>query len=197
MRLTNERKVCAVVLTLALAALGVDRLFLGGGAPAAAAGAELLAPGAGNSDPAANLSAKPEQPRASTLIPVARQFVRLESHAGSTADGFSAPDQWRAAIELERARAEAARPAPSAVVKVEASSSDTWLKDKRLTAILRTSDRTLALINGRTYEVGDTLDGLVLTALDEKTGSAKFAEPSGENAVEIVIPRPDAAKPSR
>lgn len=203
-RLTTERKVCAGILSLAMAALAVDRLVLGGASgPASASAAELLAvEGVGvaaeNAGPETRLSLP-------TGEPVAKQLASLGS-VPALADAFAPPARWME--EIRRAAAEAQASRDSAGVGARVSDDPVvagFLQRHQLTAVLSEGgkpDRALVKVAAhdgqpertRLLRVGDVLDGFTLLHLEvskdkgRTTTSATFSDPGGSSeAVTLTI----------
>ncbi len=207
-RLTTERKVFAGVLGLAVVALGVDRLFLGGGA---------TGPAAANAEPTPVAAATPSAPvtapapgaglvaGAVTTIPVAKQLAALQSITRD-ADAFVPPSRWQQALD-EAAAAEAASHRGAAAKAAPAQVDEATIRFQRnqLTAILiedRAQGRIAkALIKvapdehraaaSRLYSIGDELDGYRLVRID--AASVEFEPVGGDKAgsnVTLGLPVP-------
>lgn len=206
MRLSNERKLFAGVLALALAALGVDRFILGGaGGPAAASAAEYEAPAAAvDASASADLASAPEsaRPRAAAAVsspafPVAKQFAALSTLAANQSDGFAPPARWREAMEQVRreaakAGAEAAHPAPT---PAQDDAAGRWASERKFTAIIRARDggTDAAVIDDRAVRVGEMHRGLTLVAISlgdgaADPGSATFEDSTGSVRVQLRLP---------
>jgi hypothetical protein len=180
-RLTTERKVCAGVLALAVVALGVDRLFLGGATGPASASAAPVDPVL--ADPAVPGDAAPRAPIMGSTVPVAKQLAALETVARDI-DGFAPPSRWQKALADAQA-AEAARGTAKPEVAEGTDPDVKRFMRHQLTAVLRSGSRPVgALIkvadetaghsSSRVVRVGEELDGFTMTDLDETT--AKFAD---------------------
>lgn len=196
MRLTNERKLCAGVMAMALSALAVDRLFFAGavGGPASAYAVE---PSGGESDSSAGDGAPPpdiitnrSRAGAGSPIPVARQFAVIQQHAANTLDGFSVPARWQEAIEREQRLTQVVKPMAEPVELVDAI-ADNWKSARKFTSIVRYGGVVKALVSGRPYIVGDVLDGFTLVEMSEADGRATFADLGREVTVVLELPRPD------
>lgn len=193
MRLTIERKVCGGVFAVAIIALGVDRLILGGaGGPASAGAAEVLTA----VEIAVNTPTKPAPGAAVMGVPVAKQLASL-AVAAELLDGFAAPDRWREA--MARAEAAAAVDAPASAAKPVEAADPAIAKffKHQLTAVLSEQGQpTKALVKAsfddarrsgsRLLAIGDDLDGFKLIHLG--TSSATFLDPAGKTPVELAIP---------
>ncbi|MFN7021806.1 MAG: hypothetical protein ACK4WH_10835 [Phycisphaerales bacterium] len=186
MRLTNERKIYAGVLSLAVAGLLADRMFFGA-TPASAYAVDH--------SPAAPASASPSesgrQPGAyEAPIPVARLFESLSQHADNAQDGFTVPAAWQQAIDAQRALAQPkARPADEDQGP-QSDPAESWARGRKLTSIVRFSSEFKAVVNGRALRLGDSLDGLTLVAIDETSGRAVFADEGRGLSVTLDLPRP-------
>lgn len=177
-----------LILSLAGGALAVDKLMLGGGAPAAAQAAEAQAADAATGDtpaPAAKTTgatagqraaagAGPAAATASLALCAKLDHLSLPAAEGSRAfsDAFRAPEGWFpvAAVPAAPVAAEAPRP------------------EMKLTMV---SGR-FARINDQLLAVGDTSkDGVTLVSVDTRLGVAEV-EVNGQREVLEVAPRGDA-----
>lgn len=198
MRLTTERKVCATVLSLAVVALGVDRLVLGGASgPAGAAAAIVAAASLAEPSP---VPPKPAARARATGEPVASRLKAIVPDAISR-DGFAPPSRWIQAIARadEAAREKAAEPpSPAQADPIEAR-----FKRHQLTAVLlERGVPTKALVKvllgetgksaSRLFEVGDELDGLRLSALDASI--ATFVDAERNVTVDLEMASQSATK---
>lgn len=194
MRLNKERKLYAGIFALALAALTVDRLFLGGGyGPASASAAQDLALPAPAEEPVAAQPVAPAKSGAS--VPVAKQIETLRAAAtGPRSDGFTLPARWIASLSQRSAPPATtdAEPAPHAAAPAPATptSNPEKLASRRITGVVNVRDkaRACALIEGRRVAIGQSLDGFILTDLSES--GATFTDPAG-NRLELRLPGPD------
>lgn len=186
MRLTNERKIYAGVLSLAVAGLLADRVFFG----TSPASAYAVEPSPAASAGVAASEAGRQTGGFEAPIPVARLFENLAPHADNSQDGFSVPAGWQQAIDTQRALAQPkARPAAEDQGP-KSDPGEAWAQGRRLTSIVRFSDEFKAVVNGRAMRLGDTLDGLTLVAVDEANGRAVFADEGRGVSVTLDLPRP-------
>jgi len=160
MELTKERKVYLAILATAGAVLAADQLLSTG--PRSADASERASepadtPPAAADDPVADQSPPASEPVGSENVLAdwnerarhALDAVRSDDGAPDAADALnppSRPDQ-------------AAQPADPA---------DGFARRHRLTAILVGEGRGVAMIDGRPVRVGESLDGLVLVALEDR-----------------------------
>lgn len=195
MRLTTERKVCAGVLLLAVAALAVDRLVLGGvSGPASASAAELLVSTAEHESAATSPA-----PRLVAAVgeTVAVQLAALPTK-DAMSDAFAPPEKWAAAIRKASADAASLRLASEIRPQTDAPADPIMAKFKsnhQLTTVVGERGRPdwalVRMVGGgeagptRPLRVGDELNGFKLIELTATT--ATFQEPMGERTVELTI----------
>ena len=197
MRLTNERKLCAGVLALALTALAADRLFFAGASPVSAYAVEQSGEFAVD-HPSEGVALGRDSGGLGAPVPVAAQFVVIASLAANTLDGFSLPSKWEQAIERERKLTQAKPAAAPEPVKQSDTLAADWISGRKLTSIVRYGGVAKAQISGRgvvrkgcSLGVGDQLDGFTLTDINEADGRATFTDPTGEVIAVLELPRPD------
>ncbi|MCC6322034.1 MAG: hypothetical protein IT438_11435 [Phycisphaerales bacterium] len=190
MRLTNERKMYAGVLSVAVLGLAADRLFFAGASPAAAYAVEPSSVAEAASKPETSASAERTPGGFAAPVPVARQFGVIASLALNDLDGFSVPPKWQEAIERQQALAQAKPTAPRAQ-DGEEPLADRWKRNKKLSSILRFGGEIKAVINGRDLRLGEAFDGLVLESVDEAAGTATLSDASGSVRVVLELPRPE------
>jgi hypothetical protein len=196
-RLTTERKVCAGVLSLAVIALGVDRLFLGGGITGPASASASVS-GSETSVAVAPENPRPSLTRAITTVPVAKQLAVLQT-AVRDADAFAPPARWQQAMADARAAEEART--PRAEAREQRDPRVARFQRHQLTAVLSEQGiPTKALIrvaegeSGRSYSklfaIGDELEGLRLMEMISKPQqtSATFVDGAGSLLIQLELP---------
>ncbi|MDY7106998.1 MAG: hypothetical protein SYC29_00015 [Planctomycetota bacterium] len=180
---SRERNVFIGILGLALAALSVDRVFLGSGAtgPAeASAAAEAYAvdasPDAADLEPVED--ADEPRPLTSVLADRINTFGRADAQPISELpDVFGTPTSWAGD---EASGETGARPT---------SPAQAFQADHRLTAVMLSQSNPGAVVDGAFLKIGQALDGFALTSVNER--SAVF-ERDGERA-ELALDPPSQA----
>ncbi len=181
---TKSQKIAAAVLGLAVVAFGVDRFVLGTGKPATAEPTEQVVvsrspalAGQAGKPPVSSAATTTATTLASRLAAFAER--RKFEHAGMS-DAFCPSDAWVASSV----------PAPAVEAKVEAdiapvalqapkvSPSELFLKRHTLTAVMKKHDGGMAIIDGKLYAQGQTVDGFKLSSvgLNEATFVGKNAK---------------------
>lgn len=161
MKLSKNNKLYAAVLGLGVLALGVDKLFLGGGpSEATAQTPEALSdkPGAPNLPGAA---AMPRTLSVATQLDSLSERAALPPAAADT-DAFGVPTALAAAVdaELERVKAEQLRQAHE-------KQAAELLASLRLTAVRIPREGTpQALINGNLLYLGDDVSGTAFRVIE-------------------------------
>lgn len=202
--MTNQGKIYGAVLALAASAFGVDRLWLGpdprGGAgpqSAAQAPAPPALPaersragtrggrGGGKEAPTAATSPPTRQkPLSARLLEVARA-ENLTADPGdgtvAVADAFKPSALWYPAPAAAPVAAQA-RPA------VPPERLEEFRTHHRLTAVMRSARGGLALIGGKVYAPGQTIDGFTLDSVGERSAILR----NGDATVELKIDPPGA-----
>lgn len=144
-----QQKVFSAILTLAAAGLVVDRVWLSdpvsGPAPAAAS-QDFAIPHASQAAPAP----------AAGPVASGDLAARLESLRSND----TSPDPFKPAIKPSEAPVAAATPEPPRF------DTTAFVAAHRLTGIMRAADGSIAVIGGRMYHLGDSLDGLVLSRIE-------------------------------
>lgn len=198
MRLNKERKLYAGIFALAVAALAIDRFFLGGGyGPASASAAQDLALPAPTEE--ASSSQTVQQVKPVNSVPVAAQIEALRSEKAGLSDGFALPARWVASLSQQHSApvqtAEVVGPQEAPEAAPQPTSNPEKLSSRRLTGIFNVRDKTraCALIEGRRIAIGQMLDGFTLTDLSE--AGATFTDSAG-NRLELRLPGPNN-QPSR
>ena len=161
MTLTKKQKWYLGVLAIALAVLAVDNLTGGEGpAESRAASAAPLQP------IKAPVAVQPSQdkttsPTTQPRVAMADQLDRMTSglELAATVDAFAIPQSWLAAEQA----------------KVDAQSENappTFAERHVLTAVV-TGARGMAIVNGKSVRIGQTIEGYRLLSVDTRT--ARFA----------------------
>jgi hypothetical protein len=176
---TKSQKISAAVLGLAVAAFGVDRWVLP--APADAAGAEdpsslVVSRPANSSEPRVAHNAAYPPARAAQAVTLASRLASLAeargfAFEGTTADAFQPSDAWLEAAELAKnggvaKPAAPAKPAAAPVRKPAVRKVDhaaLFRASHALTAVMKKQDGGMAIVDGKLYEVGQTVAGFKLT----------------------------------
>ena len=172
MKLTRERKIFLGLLGLGAIALAADRLFLGPAgasaavdeAPAAPVKAEAVAP-----DPA------PVRPEKRATGPSLAQRLRgatVRLDASSTKDAFKPSSAWGVT--------------PSKVPAAASEDAQTFQATHHITSILQAGDQAIVMIKGKTYRVGEVVDGYRVVEI--RTRSVVF-QGTGP-AFEVSLPEP-------
>lgn len=192
MELTRQQKILGAVLGLGLVAVVVDRALLGGGGsePAQAqAGASATDRTESPDNP--SLSPPPatavEAPRPGTpanppllhrmrALPEAQVYEQARS-----LDAFKPPADWLPPPPVIDAAA------PPLDTRVEA-----FTRHHRLTSVMTSAGAECAVIGGRTYKLGSSLDGFVLVAIDLR--SVTFRADDGVE-VTLSLPEPGSRSP--
>jgi hypothetical protein len=185
MALSKQRKAYVAILLVAAGFLTADRFILGTGAtvPATAAAEPLsLAKSVSNTTgaPAAQIAQQPGTPASSLPQSLATRLERLRDSAADALveaspqliDPFTSPP------------ALAAIPAmlPAEQAALVDNKAEEFSRMHRLTAVMRSAADSSAVIGGRIYRVGDSLDGLTLIEIDRR--SATFV---GENDLRVTL----------
>jgi hypothetical protein len=170
MALTKERKMILVVLGLAVGAFLVDRLVLDSGfsEPAQAQASEAVAisqaPILAGRTPAAEPVAPQADPAVAAQVALADRLAQLQDSKGFTLtkinDAFARPGGLAPPADLPNDR-----PEPSAA----ASAAETFQKTHRLMAVVASERGHMAIINGRTVRVGQSLDGFELLSVEQRS----------------------------
>lgn len=198
-RLTTERKVFAGVLALAVVALGVDRLFLGGALGGPASASAVPSPAPVEPEP---MSVLTPHAGAMTAIPVAKQLAALQSVTRGV-DAFVPPSRWQQAIAEASAAGAASRQATISAPESSAEQAAQHFQRHQLTAILieagragRTSARALIKVAlddkggtaSRLFSPGEELDGFRLVRIN--AASVEFAPIAGGTSATLSLPAP-------
>jgi hypothetical protein len=170
----RQRRVFAGVLAVAGAALVADRVFFGA-APLGVETAEATQEGG----PAKAAAATPAQ---SAAVPGVMLSQRLESFRdrATDADPFVSPLVTLAAVEP----ADIEEQSPTPVFDAAA-----WAGGRRLTAVLNGRSGSVAMIDGKVYRVGDTLDGLTLVRIESQVALFEGDGAAAELSVRATEPR--------
>lgn len=203
-RLTTERKVFAGVLALAVVALGVDRLFLGGGASGPAVAGAALVTDAAASAPTPDVAAHHAGPAVVTAVPVAKQLAALQSVARDV-DAFVPPARWQEVL----AKAAASEDAPHRPNAREATAptdkATLQFQQNQLTAILiegsaeaRTARALIKVAadgdrpsTSRLFSIGDELGGYRLVRIDAASVEFKPLDAAADGrSVTLSLPAP-------
>ncbi|MBL8999611.1 MAG: hypothetical protein JNK25_00575 [Phycisphaerae bacterium] len=164
---TIQRKVFGGILAVAGAALIADRTLTGNstiGPDTAAAAADTTPIKAAASAPSA-----PAAAQGPTLVD------RLESlrEQASDSDPFASPFVTEVVIA----------PAAPETPVTPAIDTTAWTAKHKLTAVLKGRNGAVAMIGGQVYRIGDQLDGLTLTSIENQT--ARFEGPG--TAAELSV----------
>lgn len=188
MKLSKNNKLYAAVLGLGVLALGVDKLFLGGGPSEATA----QTPGA--------LTDKPNTPGAAgaaSMAPTLSVATQLESlgeqmalpPAAADADAFGVPTALAEAVDAEigRLKAEEQR-------RAQEKQAAELLASLRLTAVRIPREGTpQALINGQLLKLGNDVPGTAFRVV-EITAEKAVLEGAEEGPRITLKLRPDTAQ---
>lgn len=183
--LTKHQRSLVIVLGLAGSALAADRFLLTGGGPRSANAESLLI----DRPAVASSGATQTQAKAGSLVNSSSTSIsvadRLETlrvvgpepeHASSQINGFSLPASWGEPFAVVH----------SAPTQVDRSAAPTL----RLTAVMtnRADQSLVAVINGKAYSKGETIDDLTITELSRD--GLVLMGPSN-NRVELRIQSPN------
>lgn len=179
MKLTREHKILLGVLGAGLLALGVDRFVLGGATEPQSAAAEDYAvtpePSTSHthdSTPAVTPTVQATAPTvapAAPTGPVIAQSLRdtRQRHAGlfnGSRDAFVLLPGWLSPPTNAKPTAQ-----PERLGEKVAS----FLQKNKLLALM---NNDIAIINDKTYRVGDTIDGASLVAIDRTSATLRIGE---------------------
>jgi hypothetical protein len=193
MRFSKQHKMYGVVLGLAAAALGADRLVFakpaGGATEAASAAVETARPA--RVATAAKAAAAPAAPAAANVADRHEIAARLDALARSSgldvnavADAFAPSAAWvkpvAAAAAPEVLAAEAMR-------AEELARSTRFAQDHRLTAVMGGDRQGVAVVDGRPLRPGQVLDGFTLVAVSAKTRDMKATFERGGRRVDLRL----------
>lgn len=162
MRLSKQHKIYAAVLGLAVSALAADQLMT---APADAEAAEVavaITP-APRSAQAVSTTTAPAATQAAPVADTETLAARLQEVAAAAAvdtqavsDAFMPSQQW----------AKTDNPVEQAP---EIALAKTFLRQHRLTAVMKSGDGGVAVIDGKPFKPGQTVDGFRLVAVGERS----------------------------
>jgi hypothetical protein len=176
----TKNQVYVLLIGAAAAAWCVDTFVLGGGAPAAAAGAGLPAKGATVPVTAVAPAVAAAGPAGMTL---AARMEHAVAGEGRLTDAFTPPAAW---LPQEEAVAGSGAAAGADVAKPEKAVFDAagYRRAHKLTAVLRMGGAGgAAVIDGKMVEMGRRFDGLVLNSVTNTTATLR-----GEGAeITLVI----------
>lgn len=182
-KLSKNNKMYVAVLGLGVLALGVDRLFLGGGPAEAMAETPAALPA--RSAPASSGHAQPTQSVADQLDGL--QVVAPPRLERTDADAFGLPPALASAVEEEIRRQADARDRAAREREAEE-----LVRSLRLTAVRIPRDGTAqALINGRLLNLNAEVPGTAFR-LVEITKDEAVLEAVGGTRITLSL-RPDAA----
>ena len=182
MALSKQRKAYVAILLAAAGALLADRVILGTGATApAVAAAEGLSVTTGTVQQTARPTA------------VGRQAEDLAAGASSLAGRIerlrdAAVDPGSEPVQADGPFASAVRDEVAGTIEqgsepqILGQRADEYSRAHRLTAVMRSAAEASAVIAGRIYRIGDTLDGFVLIEVDRR--SATFV---GDGGVRVTL----------
>jgi len=180
MQLSKTQKIYLALGAVAVAALVVDRVFLGDGegvsGPTEAAAAEAGVRGADRPAPvaAAPTVEVPERPSLAARLDALARKGRLD--AAAVRDAFVLPSEWMGEVQ---ATAPEKASAPSAAEKFAAAHA--------LSAVLLSNGGGCAVVNDQVVKIGQTMDGFTLLRLARE--SAVF----GDGKAEVTLPlRPES-----
>lgn len=172
----RQRRVFAGVLAVAGAALVADRVFFGA-APIGVETAEATQESGPTKAAAPTLA-----PAQAAIAPGVMLSQRLEAFRdrATDADPFESPLVTLAAVEP--ADIEEKSPTPT-------FDAAAWAEGRRLTAVLNGRNGSVAMIDGKVYRVGDTLDGLTLVSIESQTALFEGEGAAAELSVRPAEPR--------
>jgi len=182
MVLSKKRKIYVGLLALAAIGLIVDRMVL---APSEMAPAESVAsPMPSRSEDSA--------PKAPALLQAARQTGARQASGPSLAERLQALAEAR---DLELANVKNAfrtaepwgvelRTPKPAVIQDDTARIEKFCRDHRLMAVMVASDGGRAIVDGKSYRIGQQLDGFRLISVTERT--AVWA--SGTRRATLTLP---------
>jgi hypothetical protein len=182
-KLTNERKLYSGILGLALAAIAVDRLFLGstatGPAPAAAeAIAVHQTPGPAPAEPAVG----------------SVRDLSLAQRVDQAAAGIDPESAKSVFLPPEALRLPEEKPATTQAAPQPAIPAGPKEQPKfRLTGIMNLGAGPAAMINGKSLRQGDMLEGWTLESLSRDRAVLK----RGANQIELSLERSKAKNDGR
>jgi hypothetical protein len=163
--LTKRQKLCGLVMVMAVGALAVDRLVLGGEGPSAASAAEVEADTPTPEKPAAAVAKPPVaslESRVAAALPPGDEAVPLSR-------AFSAPTEWLPAGPEGGVEAGTSTPAAGPVLKLSAVGSG------------------FAKVNDVLLQVGQRVGDLTLVEVDA-TGRRAWVEVNGVRH-EVAMPK--------
>ena len=166
MKLTRERKVYVAVLSAAGAIWSLDQFVLSGGPQSAHAGVivqPLSTPGAPASADAANLALSTTSRAVADRVPHPTLASRLEALSRSLEQIEAPPAPTGLFDQPAWARPPAATPKPAETYE---SPRTPFGHQYELTSIMGGPTGKLIVVNGRPLKLGQSLDGYVLTAID-------------------------------
>jgi len=162
-KLTKQQKISLAIFAVAIAALVVDRAFLGGGSVPAGASASSSPPPDVNTPPA------PAPPDVNTPSSTIRLNQRLETlwrerelDISQPRDVFTLPEAWLNDI-LPKEPEKEPEPEKDAVTIFETN--------HQLQGVLISGLTRCVTINGHVLELGDELDGFILIAIEEDSAT--------------------------
>ncbi len=183
-KLSRNNKVYAAVLGLGVLALGVDKLFLGGGPAEAMAETPTPAP----AKPAAQATAPRQTRSVAEQIDALSDSMPLPPAPSEDADAFGLPPALAGAVEAEIRRQSAERDRAAREREAEE-----LLRSLRLTAVrIPRGDTPQALINGRLLSLGHEVPGTTFRVVEITTDEAVLEAAAGGTRVTLRL-RPDAA----
>jgi hypothetical protein len=169
-KLTRERKIFLGLLGLGAAALAVDRVFLGPAGASAAVGETPSAKAV-----AAAPAPAPVRPEKRATGPSLAQRLRgatTRLDASSTKDAFKPSSAWGVT--------------PAKVPAAASEDAQTFQATHHITSILQAGDQAIVMIKGKTYRVGEVVDGYRVVEI--RTRSAVFQ--GNGPAFEVSLPEP-------
>jgi len=164
MTMTRSRKICLVVLGLAVVALGTDRLFLGGPGRPRAASASVLPTTEG---------AAPATPQDAWAAPTAERPPTLASRLEAAVEPFAVdPTKMRDAFTIaETWLPELQEPAPAPTTESpepaepQPTAGEVFATRHTLTSVILTSRGGSAVVDGKIVPLGQAVDGFTLLRL--------------------------------
>jgi len=167
MALTKERKVIIAVLGLAVGALVVDRFLLGSSVsgPAEARATQpavATEPLAAVSSAATGLPAAEDDPGVAAQVALAERLDQIQQAGGFTLTDL--PDAFSGLAGPESGEDD-----PEPQPQTEAREIETFQRTHRLMAVAASDRGQMAIINGRTVLVGQSVDGFKLLSVAERS----------------------------
>jgi hypothetical protein len=163
MKLSKQQKTGLTLLAIALIALVVDRVFLGGGSVPAEASASP------NEGPVEPVLEPVDRPEADSPSPTIRLIDRLETlwsqkdlDISQARNVFTLPASWRAEMLP-------AKPVDRPLAKQDAVTL--FLTNHQLQAVVISDQTRCVTINDQILYLGDELDGFELVAVQEDSAS--------------------------